>query len=123
MKRVTSSPYLSVWDRLVKTVHEPENEQGCWIGRETKTCKYGYKRINLYVPGLQDRVAVTSHVLLWVCLESGVFSADDLYLAYLEFRESGLTIDHLCYNTGCRNPDHLEAKTFIDNIRNQRRFK
>jgi CxxC motif-containing protein len=29
----------------------------------------------------------------------------------------GLTIDHLCRNTGCVNPDHLEAVTMTENIR------
>lgn len=29
----------------------------------------------------------------------------------------GLTIDHLCRNTSCVNPDHLEAVPMIENIR------
>lgn len=29
----------------------------------------------------------------------------------------GLTIDHLCRNTICINPDHLEAVTLAENIR------
>jgi len=30
---------------------------------------------------------------------------------------AGLTIDHLCRNPSCGNPDHLEAVTLMENIR------
>lgn len=33
---------------------------------------------------------------------------------------SGLTLDHLCYNPPCVNPDHLEPVTAIENLRRQR---
>lgn len=39
--------------------------------------------------------------------------------AYIEFREpipDGLTIDHLCRNTGCVNPSHMEAVTAKINV-------
>lgn len=29
---------------------------------------------------------------------------------------TGLTIDHLCRNRGCFNPDHLEAVTLVENV-------
>lgn len=29
----------------------------------------------------------------------------------------GLTLDHLCYNVGCANPDHLEPVTITENRR------
>jgi hypothetical protein len=29
----------------------------------------------------------------------------------------GLTIDHLCQNTGCVNPDHMEPVTLAENLR------
>ena|SRR4249920_934449 len=32
---------------------------------------------------------------------------------------AGLTIDHLCRNPGCVNPDHLEAVTRSENVRRQ----
>lgn len=35
----------------------------------------------------------------------------------------GLTIDHLCKNEGCCNPDHLEAVTQAENNRRSETFK
>lgn len=34
----------------------------------------------------------------------------------------GLEIDHLCFNTLCVNPDHLEAVTHRENMRRGRHF-
>ena len=35
---------------------------------------------------------------------------------------NGLTIDHLCRNTGCVNPFHLEPVTLAENIRRGNRY-
>lgn len=35
---------------------------------------------------------------------------------------SGMTIDHLCRNTLCINPDHLEAVPILENVRRGQRF-
>lgn len=43
-------------------------------------------------------------------------------LAYIEAKgyiPEGLTIDHLCRVRNCINPEHLEAVTFLENIRRQ----
>lgn len=32
----------------------------------------------------------------------------------------GMTVDHLCFNPGCVNPDHLRLLTHSENTRNQR---
>lgn len=32
----------------------------------------------------------------------------------------GMTVDHLCFNTSCANPDHLRLLTHTDNSKNQR---
>jgi hypothetical protein len=41
---------------------------------------------------------------------------DELFLAYHEFRASGLQIDHRCENPACRRPSHLQAVTQRENI-------
>lgn len=73
--------------------------------------------MNLYVPGLRGKAQVTTHVLLWIIVQTGIQDPDDLYLAYLEFAHSGLTLDHLCVNPACRNPDHLDPCDGPENTR------
>ena len=44
-------------------------------------------------------------------------------LAYVKAKGAipeGLTIDHLCRVRNCVNPEHLEAVTFLENIRRQK---
>lgn len=113
--------YPSLFLRLVSNTHEPENGQACWLWRG-KGCGAGYGRLNLWVPGLRKHVTLQAHVALYVVVHSEAETADDLWLAYHELRCSGLEVDHLCWQTGCINPDHLEAVTRSENCRRQRRW-
>lgn len=113
--------YDTLWERLIANTAEPENEQACWVWTGTKVSSYGYGRTNLYVPWCGDNRCLTAHVLAWVILEDEPLPTDDLYLAYLEVRESGLQLDHLCCNTKCINPDHLELVTPKEN--SQRKYR
>lgn len=108
------SPYASLWERLVANTSEPENAQGCWRWT-ARTDREGYGIINLHVPGLGRNATLKAHLLLYVWLESGARTPDDLFLAYKEQAASGLELDHLCTEQWCVNPDHLELVTGVQN--------
>lgn len=113
--------YETIRERLTATVQDGEHPRGCWIGTDVG-CRYGYQRQTWWIVGQQKTVKLTTHILLWV-LEKFVEDRgyiplmDELYLAYLEFRCSGLELDHTCDEPACRRPDHLEPKTHSQNIR------
>jgi hypothetical protein len=88
----------------------------CWCGTDRTTCRFGYRQVNWWVPGLQRPVKLMAHLCTWIWIEAGCTTIDELYLAYCEFRASGLVLDHTCVNSSCRNPDHLEAVTQAVNI-------
>jgi hypothetical protein len=103
-------PYASLYARLVANTSEPANDQACWPWTATRD-RWGYGRLNIYVPGLQRHVKVQAHIALWVWLEARCTSTDDLWLAYQELQASGLELDHTCEAEGCVNPDHTEPVT------------
>jgi hypothetical protein len=115
------TPYCSPYARLVANVTE---SAGCWIGNDPR-CRFGYQRLNFYVPGLAKAVKLTAHIATWLLVEAeaegaGIVTADELYLAYAEFRASGLELDHTCVEPSCRNPIHLEPVTHTENMQRMR---
>lgn len=114
--------YPTLFSRLVANTAEPENNQACWVWTGTKRCRFGYGRFNVRVPGLGGKhVALSAHLAAYVLFEIGCSaSVDDLYLGYLELRESGLELDHLCQTTGCLYPDHLDPVTHAENCRRRK---
>lgn len=121
---MSRSPYASLWDRLMAHVAEPDNEQACW-NWSGKRDRWWYGRLNVYVPVLGERKTVMAHIAAWVCLHAAPTTADDFWLAYLEFTSSGLEIDHLCAMPCCVNVDHLDPVTPSENCRrrNTRRYR
>lgn len=107
------SPYSSPFARLAATVFE---DGECWIADGAKVCRYGYHRTNFWVPALGRAVAMSSHIATWCVEEARANTADELYLAYLEFRCSGLELDHTCEEPGCRRPSHLDPVTHSVNM-------
>lgn len=106
--------YDNLWLRLMANTADPDNEQSCWIWA-AKRDRGGYGRVNVYVPGLGKVVILMAHVAALCWLEAGCRCADDLYLAYLEFRASGLELDHECVTPCCIRPCHLTPKTGLEN--------
>lgn len=115
-----TSPYSSPYARLVANVIE---DDGCWCGTDKTSCRFGYCQLQFWIPALGRRVKLMAHLCTWIWIEAGCTTVDELYLAYREFRCSGLELDHTCVNSACRNPDHLEPVTHAVNIqrRNERR--
>ena len=73
---------------------------GCWewnLGRD----RYGYARTKIRVDG--RRWATCAHRAS--------------YLAFIGGIQRPLQVDHLCHNTICVNPAHLEAVTELENMR------
>lgn len=89
----------------------------CWKATRGGACRYGYVRVWLWIGGADGRQKpFTSHILAWLLDHLGPMSRDDLFLAYCELRASGLVIDHICENPGCRRPSHLQPLTQSENI-------
>ncbi len=117
-------PYGNLFTRLVaNSKQEHDNEQSCWVSTFKQRCRYGYTRLGIYVPGMKRKVYMMTHIVAYLLVTVGIQKADDLYLAYVELRCSGLELDHTCVNTTCMRPDHLEPVTKSINCqrRNDRR--
>ena len=117
-------PYGNLFSRLVANSRlEHDNEQSCWVSTFKDRCRYGYTRVGIYVPGLGRKVKLMTHIVSWLLMTQSITHADDLYLAYVELRCSGLEVDHGCVNAPCMRPDHLEPVTKAVNCqrRNSRR--
>lgn len=116
------SPYPDLWARMMANSTEPALLTSCWIWT-AKRDRWGYGRINVYVPGLGRVVILMAHIAAWVWLEAECQTADELYLAYIELQASGLELDHRCTTPPCIFPDHLLPMTGAENcqLRNQRR--
>lgn len=115
-----SSPYSNLRARLVERCQDADGD--CWMGID-ETDRYGYQRVDIWVPGLHvqgergsGRRRVMAHVAMWCWDHWKCRNANDLWLAYRELRESGLELDHSCEEPSCRNPGHLEPMTHVENI-------
>lgn len=89
----------------------------CWVGQDGVACRFGYRRLDLRIRGLNGRQKrLSAHILAWLLDHLGPMQRDELYLAYTEFRASGLQIDHRCDEPACRRPSHLNPCTQAENI-------
>lgn len=114
------SGYPNLYARIVTNTAEPEDEQDCWLWLR-HTDRWGYGRLNVYVPGLKKRVKMMAHIVAFLSVHSEPESVDELALQYQSFVHSGLEVDHLCVQPGCCNPNHHEAVTASENCKRRNR--
>lgn len=90
----------------------------CWVATRGRFCRFGYCRDDYRIRGLDGKTKrLSTHIVAYLLDHLGPLSRDDLFLAYLELRASGLQVEHRCESTGCRRPSHLELLTQSENIR------
>lgn len=105
----------TVFDRLIEhSVPEPGPlATPCWVWQKGR-CNKGYGFIYFYCEhttrtgkGLGHRKGkskgIRAHIASWVIANGPV--------------PAGMTLDHLCRNTGCIRPSHLEPVTRPENTR------
>lgn len=101
----------SVFERLVANM-EPQDgplATQCWIWTKG-CCNKGYGHTYVYdenATGARGRkgksVEVRAHIASWALANGPI--------------EEGMTLDHMCVNTKCIRPSHLEAVTREENSR------
>lgn len=95
-RRPRRGPYESLYHRIVANIHEPENEQACWVWK--RQCdRWGYPRMNVYCAQRKRTVKVMVHITLYELLVGPI--------------PKGLQLDHLCTVPPCINPDHVPPVT------------
>lgn len=101
--------YGTLYERLVANTAEPQSTNGCWLWTGATDGRRGaqYARINMRIDGRHR------------CLKAHRVMAQ-------QFHETPLTphdeVDHVCGESLCINPDHLEVVSKSENVRrrNQR---
>jgi len=102
-----ATKYHTMFQRLVANSEKPEdqNENGCWVWTG-RTCgkRWPYGRVNKRVDG--KLVTVAAHREM-----------ENECRRMLEkmLLSEGETLDHLCTETLCINPDHWQVVTLAEN--------
>jgi hypothetical protein len=121
---VTFTSSLDPFGRLVAQCAEElhvERLGVCWLGHERSKGRGGYLQCKFRVPGLGMKPThFSAHLVTWVIDQIQSQDLDAVFLAYCEFRASGLVLDHLCEQPACRRPSHLEPVTQKENMQRMR---
>ena len=83
--------------------HYVEDENGCFISTYS-TASHGYAQIGWSKPGTRRSIMTLCHRAAWV------------YYHGAQIPE-GMTIDHLCHNRRCVNPEHHRLLSNFENAR------
>lgn len=100
-----SKRYNSLYERLVANSNKPDdqNENGCWLWTgKTDGKRWPYGKINVYEKGGTYRT-LRAHRVMAETLEGRPLDPDHE------------TVEHLCGNPLCVNPDHFELIDRVDN--------
>lgn len=104
---VPTPTFTSPLERFLQRLPRPSNYDDCWIWdgalRSTNTMRDGYGYTWLGKGGQPDHRIVYTHRLMYEYMIGPI--------------PDGLVLDHLCCNTRCCNPKHLEPVTSAENIR------
>lgn len=111
--------YDSMFTRLLANSEEPESSTGCWLWSSFTDPK-GYGKLNMRIDG--KHVKAYAHREMEHSMRGDIeIHLDDedpfgpiivIPAARMSYDE---TIDHLCWNTQCINPDHFEVVTRSEN--------
>jgi hypothetical protein len=104
--------YDTLFERLVANTEEPENERACWNWKGARLPK-GYGRVNMRDEAGKHRPRYAHREMEHCMRGENEFDLDDDPLGPIFYVPrprlgSEETLDHLCYNPGCANPDHWE---------------
>ena len=89
---------VSRWENMEeaeRVLRKVEWSEGCWEWLGSKSGNHG----QVYFGGR----ATPAYRAVWMLMVGEI--------------PDGLTLDHLCRNPGCVNPEHLEPCTLKDNVR------
>ncbi len=104
--KINTNDVCSLTDTLYNNISSVKSisidDSGCWVWKYKPFCKAGYVRAVVGSRRDGTRKKVLAHRLS--------------YETFIGKIPKGMTIDHLCNNTSCVNPEHLEAVTLWENI-------
>lgn len=112
--------YESMLHRLIANTEEPESSTGCWPWAGRREPK-GYGRVNARVDGKHTKLYAHREMHRQFEGEYIEIHLDDedpfgpIVLIPVAPMPYDVTIDHLCWNNPCCNPDHFEVVTRSEN--------
>lgn len=114
--------YDSLFARLVANTAEPEWSRACWNWTAGLHVR-GYARVNVWDAERGKSILRLGHRLMWAEINRPltVEWVDEFTYRLVEPLplEYDDTVDHLCLNRRCINPDHLRLLSRADNTRHR----